>query len=131
MKSFALSFIAFIFTLPSFAQQQLTVEKIMRDPKWIGTSPANPFWSADSKTIYFSWNPVNALSDSLYKVVLPGTTPVKVEKRDRASLPAGENVTFNKNHTKIAYEKYGDLFIQDLTTKKTTQITNTLLQEFN
>jgi Tol biopolymer transport system component/acetyl esterase/lipase len=130
MKSFTLSFIAFIFGLPSFAQQQLTVEKIMRDPKWMGTSPVNPFWSADSKTVYFSWNPVNALSDSLYKITLPGISPVKVEKRDRINLPI-RDVTFNKNHTKAVYEKYGDLFIQDLSTKKTTQITNTLLQEFS
>jgi dipeptidyl aminopeptidase/acylaminoacyl peptidase len=130
MKRFTLSLFSFFLALSSLAQQQLTVEKIMRDPKWIGTSPSNPFWSADSKTIYFSWNPVNALSDSLYKITLPGSGPVKVDKRERATLPANE-VTFNKNHTKAVYEKYGDLFLQDLVTKKTTQITNTLMQEFS
>ncbi|MEN9600268.1 MAG: hypothetical protein RL596_2592, partial [Bacteroidota bacterium] len=36
--------------------QPLTVEKIMSDPRWIGTSPSNAFWSNDNKTVFFSWN---------------------------------------------------------------------------
>ena len=36
----------------------LTVEKIMKDQKWLGTSPSNFRWSADSKKIYFDWNRV-------------------------------------------------------------------------
>ena len=46
--------------------QELTVEKIMRDPQWIGTSPDNVFWGADNQTVYFSWNPEKKLSDSRY-----------------------------------------------------------------
>src|SRR5829696_2440546 len=48
----------------------LTVEKIMRDQDWIGTSPSNPYWSADGRYLFFQWNPVNALSDSLYYITL-------------------------------------------------------------
>ena len=34
--------------LITFAQlSPLTVNKIMRDPKWIGTSPSNLQWTAD------------------------------------------------------------------------------------
>ena len=39
---------------------KLTVEKIMRDPKWIGTSPNRINWSEDGQLIYFTWNPENA-----------------------------------------------------------------------
>lgn len=51
-----------------FAQKlaPLTVEKIMRDPKWMGVAPTNPFWSEDGSKVYFSWNPDKATSDSLY-----------------------------------------------------------------
>ena len=31
----------------------LTVEKIMQDPKWIGTAPSREYWSEDGKWIYF------------------------------------------------------------------------------
>jgi len=46
--------------------QQLTVEKIMQDPKWMGCSPANAFWGIDGKTVYFNWNPEKNVSDSVY-----------------------------------------------------------------
>ncbi|MDD2794127.1 MAG: hypothetical protein PHD73_13180 [Sediminibacterium sp.] len=46
--------------------QTLTVDKIMQDPKWIGTSPGNAFWGPDSKTVYFNWNPQNNVADSVY-----------------------------------------------------------------
>lgn len=43
-------------TTAVFAQKTLaplTVEKIMRDQKWIGTSPSNPYWSADGRYLFF------------------------------------------------------------------------------
>src|SRR5687767_4609609 len=89
-----------------FAQaQQLTVEKIMRDPKWIGTAPSNIQWSADSKTVYFLWNPVNAESDSLYSASLVNPAPVKVKKEDRILLATGD-MLFNKNQTRAVFERF-------------------------
>src|SRR5690606_19417321 len=74
-------FLFLLITLSATAQlTELTVEKIMRDPKWIGTSPSNIRWSHDSKTIYFNWNPENAPGDSLYKITLQNRTPQKVSK---------------------------------------------------
>ena len=49
--------------------QQLAVEKIMQDTKWIGTSPSGIVWGYDSKSVSFKWNPDKAMSDgaqSLY-----------------------------------------------------------------
>ena len=122
-----ITYVLALITSMSIAQQ-LTVEKIMRDPKWIGTSPTNIQWSADSKTIYFQWNPVNAESDSLYSVSLQNVSPVKVRKEVRSLLPTSDMV-FNKNQTKTVFEKFGDIYLHDVLLKKTTQITNTLGQE--
>ncbi|WP_315816592.1 hypothetical protein [Paraflavitalea speifideaquila] len=55
----------------------LTVEKIMRDPKWIGTSPSGPEWSFDGKYLLFSWNPEKATSDSVYYITPTALTPKK------------------------------------------------------
>jgi dipeptidyl aminopeptidase/acylaminoacyl peptidase len=110
------------------AHAQLTVEKIMRDPKWIGTAPTNVQWSADSKTIYFQWNPVNAENDSLYAATLTTPSPVKVRKEDRILLATGD-MLFNKLQTKAVFEKFGDLYLHDVASRKTTQITNTLGSE--
>jgi dipeptidyl aminopeptidase/acylaminoacyl peptidase len=126
-------FIACLFIV-SLAQAQtlgeLTVEKIMRDPKWIGTAPSNVRWSLDSKTIYFNWNPDKAKADSLYKITLTNRTPQKVSKQERLNLPSG-NGTYNKAYTSYLFEKNGDIFLFDIATSKSRQVTNTINRESN
>jgi hypothetical protein len=51
MKKYFTAFFVFALQMQVFAQ--LTVEKIMRDPVWIGISPSEVRWSEDSKQIYF------------------------------------------------------------------------------
>jgi dipeptidyl aminopeptidase/acylaminoacyl peptidase len=106
---------------------ELTVEKIMRDPKWMGVAPTNLNWSPDGKTLYFNWNPVNAPSDSLYKITLQNRTPQKVSKKERLSLASPG--TYNKLYTKLIYEKNGDIFLLDVLSNKVTQVTNTVSRE--
>jgi len=121
----------FLFAFPSAVAQQfapLTVEKIMRDPKWMGVAPNNLYWSEDSKQVYFNWNPENNASDSLYVISLTNKTPQKVIGSVRRSLPAS-NGSYNKTRTKKLYEKNGDLFMLDLPSGKINQITNTIDNE--
>lgn len=130
MKGRILTLSLFLFACVTQAQVlgELTVDKIMRDPKWIGTAPTNVRWSLDGKTIYFNWNPENAQSDSLYKIVSPAKTPQKVSKQERMSLPSSFGA-YNKAYTKFLYEKNGDIFLHDIATNKTTQITKTSVRE--
>ena len=106
----------------------LTVEKIMRDPKWIGVSPTNINWSENSMELFFEWNPENNLADSLYSVTLSNRTPKKVSPEVRRALPSF-NGSYNKAFTKKLYVKDGDLFLLDLSANKITQITNTIDRE--
>ncbi|MFD2569190.1 alpha/beta fold hydrolase [Spirosoma soli] len=112
---------------------ELTVERIMQDPKvWIGTSPSNPYWSDDSKTIYFNWNPDKAKGDSLYKITLAtgpklaASQPVKVSPAERRSLPTAPVAAFNRARTQRLFERQGDLFWLDVKTGRTRQLTNTV-----
>lgn len=109
-----------------FAQSlaPLTIEKIMRDPKWMGTSPSNIRWSDDSKKIYFSWNPENVDRDQLYAITPSDIKPVKVSlDEQRAMVP--EFGDWNKKHTKKLFDKNGDIWLSDLATGKIQQLTNT------
>jgi len=112
----------------SQALSELTVEKIMRDPKWIGSSPSGVSWSPDSKTVYFFWNPDKAPADSLYKITLQNRTPQKVSKTERLAMPPA-NGMYNRSFTKMIFEKNGDLFLYDVPGAKLTQITNTVSRE--
>ncbi|MCJ8166978.1 prolyl oligopeptidase family serine peptidase [Pontibacter sp. E15-1] len=109
-------------------KMELSVEKIMRDPKWIGTSPSNIFWSEDGKKIYFSWNPDGNKADSLYSVSADGKNIQKVSPRERLQLPA-PNGQYNRAKTRKVYEKNGDIYLYDIKAGKPQQITNTVERE--
>jgi hypothetical protein len=63
-KIILLQSLFWIFSLAQ-AQTPLSVDYIMRDPKWMGTFPTAHFWSSTSKQIYFNYNPEQNLADSL------------------------------------------------------------------
>ena len=129
------SFLFFVFFyFQSFGQQKLdklTVEKIMRDPNWIGTSPSNIQWSNDGKSIYFNWNPENALADSLYYVTLNNKTPVKVTPAEMRALRATGNYVYNTSRSGYLLAKDGDIFYTESKTGKTKRITQTADAEIN
>jgi dipeptidyl aminopeptidase/acylaminoacyl peptidase len=104
---------------------KLTIKNIMRDPKWMGTSPSDIYWSEDGSKIYFMWNPDNNDADSLYSVSVNSGEPQKVSFNDRRKLPSqyGE---YNKERTKKVYSKNGDVYIYNIQTGEIRQITNTL-----
>ncbi len=133
MRKFSCSFLLLV-TITGFAQTQLgklTVEKIMRDPKWIGTSPSNVSWSFDSKYIYFSWNPEKALTDSVYFISKENINPQKTSYRQRQDLLEERDVIYNSSRTSYVYDKDGDIFIADSKTGKERRITQTLDVESN
>lgn len=111
----------------SFAQQlqTLTVEKIMRDPKWIGTSPDNIFWGPDGQTVYFSWNPEKAPADSLHAITLSQRKPVKTAPAERSRIQALQGGEPDQARTRLAYTWQGDVWLRDLTSGKDTRVTQT------
>src|SRR6186997_1298882 len=129
------SFLLFLlFFFQSFGQQKLdklTVEKIMRDPNWMGTSPSNIQWSNDGKSIYFSWNPEKALADSLYYITLSNKTPVKVTPAEMQVIRATGNFVYNTSRSAYVLAKDGDIFYTELKTGKTKRITQTADAETN
>lgn len=124
---FLLSFSVFAISLPA----QLTIDQIMADPKIsVGALPSNIFWSDDSKTVYFKWNPENRTSDSLYAVTTTSKKPVKVAADIRRSLPSA-NAVFNPSNTQKVYTRNGDIFLLELGTGISRTLTNTLEEEMD
>ena len=123
MKSRLLALLLFVVAAAS--AQKLTVEKIMQDPKWIGSSPTNVFWSPDSKTVYFSWNPDNQIADSIYAYTIGGGEPQKASYLAIQKINAINNGVYNSNYTQLVYAYRGDLFLEDIKSGKTTRITQT------
>lgn len=125
----SLSIILCLATTFGFAQKgnssQLSIKEVMQGPDFVGHLPSRINWSDDSKTIYFNWNPENAISDSLYAYQLSTENISKVDFDTQWELPSSWAV-YNQDRTKKTYTKNGDLFLLDLSTYTKTQITNTL-----
>lgn len=133
MKKLTAPFFLFL-SLHVFSQNgiaPLTVNKIMRNPVWIGTSPSSPFWSNDGKRLYFLWNPDQSSSDSLYYITLTDKNPVKATIAEKAELNSTGGFLYNKARTAFVYAKNGDIFLSDIKSGREKQITLTTDQESN
>ncbi|ANH83606.1 peptidase S9 [Niabella ginsenosidivorans] len=108
----------------------LTVQKIMRDPKWIGSSPSDAAWSSNGKTLYFSWNPANAPADSVYKITINNKTPQKVSIEEQRQSVFTDQVKYNQNRTAATWVKNGDIYYRNAA-GKTIRITQTQEDEYN
>lgn len=123
-------FLLILLLSASIAQAQqlapLTVQKIMRDPKWMGTSPSNYRWSANSRTVYFKWNPEAKEKDAQYKVSVNNAKPQLTDEKEAA---IEKNYVYNKDKSLWLYEKGGDIYFYNFKTKKEQRLTNTLERE--
>ena len=117
-----LFFLIFTFQFLSAQTSSLTVEKIMRDPKWMGTFPSQIHWGANSDNIYFNYNRDNDPADSLYKISL--NNPDKIVKvpysAEKNIIP--RNGDFNSDSTKKVFSRNGILYLYDETSNKTTEL---------
>jgi len=121
-------------TVSAFSQaklEKLSVEKIMRDPKWIGSSPSSPFWSNDGQLLYFMWNPDKAPADSLYYISVLNRIPVKASVEQKQALNAQGNFIYNQARTAYLYARNGDIYYVDVKSGKTKRITQTTEGESN
>ncbi len=128
MKRFFFFLSVVVITQQNFAQNNLaplTVEKIMRDPKWIGTSPSNIYWSNDGKYLFFNWNPEKAMSDSLYYITKENLIPAKADYQIKQTILSSNGVVYNHARTAYTYSKDGDIFFADVKSGKVKRITQT------
>ena len=125
----SLLFISFVTTAQNL--EKLTVQKIMRDPKWIGSSPSNLQWSNDGQYLYFNWNPDKLPADSLYYITLTNKTPVRANLQQTLDVTTTGNLIFNDNRTKSLYTRDGDIFYTDHKAGITRRIAQTTDVESN
>jgi dipeptidyl aminopeptidase/acylaminoacyl peptidase len=107
---------------------ELKIRTIMQGANWIGESPSNVFWSDDSKSIYLDWNIEKEPFTSLYKITTENHTPQKVNN-DEKYWAAINSASFNNDRSKKVFEKSDDVFMKDLNSGITTQITKTIAKE--
>lgn len=112
----------FFFVNLSIAQSKLTVEKIMQDPKWMGTFPSNVNWDAQGQSIYFNYNKDQDPSDSLHKISLNQLAVISkvglAEQRTIIPLNASENLS----KTKKLFAENDELFLHETASNIKTKL---------
>lgn len=112
LQRFAFIAILSFFFLPLQAQQsQLSVQKIMQDPKWIGNFPENVRWGIHSENIYFQYNPEGNVADSLYKIAIQDPQKIIKVSSEESKNMISTYGDFSKDRMQMVYTNDGSLYI--------------------
>jgi dipeptidyl aminopeptidase/acylaminoacyl peptidase len=131
MRNIVLAIVCFISASALAQNTSLTVEKIMKDQQWVGTSPSNVSWSWDSKSVFFNWNPDKNVMDSFYTYKLNSKQPEKLSYNEAQVLRAINGGQYNKTYSKITYSYKGDIYVLNTVNGAITAITQTEDMESN
>jgi len=109
------------------AQPQITLEKIMSDPDWIGTAVKDPYWSSDGHAVYYSAKRSGSPIFDLHRIELAGRKDQVVDPQAmaRADGPA----VFDRAGKRAAFVRNGDIFVRDMAGGRLRQITRTAQNE--
>ncbi len=117
----------FFFSSPLLAQSpnqsSLTIDQIMQGEDFVGYLPSRVEWSADSRHIFFSWNPDNDTIRSTYRADISDGEISKLSFDEQRQLP--DDGVYSHDKKWKAYDKSGDLFLQDMSDYSVRQITST------
>ncbi|WP_019037355.1 S9 family peptidase [Psychroflexus tropicus] len=119
--SFRFLFFALVVSTLSYAQSDLSVQKIMQDPNWMGTFPSGVEWDEQSSTIYFDYNPEQNVSDSLYKIRLSNTSEISKVSLEERKTKVSRYGDYNEKRTHKLFTQSGDLYLHNIKTN-TTQL---------
>lgn len=104
------------------AQSLLSVDYIMRDPKWMGTFPSSHFWSEDGNKIFFKYNIEKDPADSLYKIDLSKANQLsKVKWIEEKTLTKPQSA-FNADQSLRIYRKGNSIILEDHKKKTESQL---------
>ncbi len=93
----------------------------MADPDWIGPPVEDPYWSIDGRSVYFKLKRRGSPVRDLYRVDAGGGAPVKLA--DAALATADGPAVFDRAHDRAAFLRHGDVFMRELATGVTRQLT--------
>ncbi len=96
----------------------LSLEEIMRDPQWIGSSPSQAFWSPNGDNLYFFWNLTGAPADSLYVISMRDHQPHRTSYKEAREALAQRYGSWNSDRSKLVYIEGNALKVLDLQSGK-------------
>lgn len=116
------------FSLIALADEGPDLERIMSDPDWIGNAPSEAWWSDDGQSVYYLQKREGEKFNDLYRVAASGGQAVLVEAHEE-SASSNESRVYNADRTAVAWVQRGDVWLRDLQSGDTRQISRTTTGE--
>jgi dipeptidyl aminopeptidase/acylaminoacyl peptidase len=107
----------------SAAQPNITLEKIMADPDWIGPPVRDAYWSADGRAVYYSLKRSGSPIVDLRRIDPANGKDQIVDAAAMADADAP--AVYERAGKRAAFARHGDIFVRDLATGRLLQITRT------
>jgi dipeptidyl aminopeptidase/acylaminoacyl peptidase len=101
----------------------VSLEKIMADPDWIGTAVRDAYWSSDGHSVYYSAKRSGSPIVDLHRIELAGHKDQIVDPKAMAGADAA--MVFDRAGKRAAFARNGDIFVRDLAGGRLSQITRT------
>ncbi|MFT4198961.1 MAG: S9 family peptidase [Pseudoxanthomonas sp.] len=105
-----------------------TLEQVMADPDWIGPPVEAPRWSWDGRTVEYDLKRAGSQVRDSFRIDAGGGAPRPVADSERDTL-TGEQIAYDARHSRRAFVRNGDIFVQSLRNGALTQLTRTLEEE--
>ena len=99
--------------LPATAQEDVTLERIMAHPDWLGRQPEAPYWSADGRSVYFERKREGEETRDLYRVDLDSGETTRIADGDRATADAAGGA-WDRERRRLTFVRAGDVFVRHL-----------------
>ncbi len=110
------------------APDPITLDRIMSDPEWIGNAPEGGYWSDNSSSVFYRKKRIGSSLTDWFESDLEGNILRVIEDQDRSKMDS-ENGEISADAKLKVYERSGDLFLKDLATGATRQLTRTSQRE--
>lgn len=112
----------------SFAQEAITLEKIMQDPAWIGQTPQRAKWLPNSNQVFYRTEIKDSVLSTPHVIDLSSgkTTQPALSELHKYDF---RSAAYSDSHAAYIYE--GDVYLWNLQTNDVKQITNTSQNESN
>jgi dipeptidyl aminopeptidase/acylaminoacyl peptidase len=103
---------------------EITLEKIMSDPDWMGRQPESAYWASNSQTIFFKQKREGNPLRDLYQIDLMNETISSVPLAKLHEV-AVSNPIYNATRTEIVYTFEGNIYVKNIATQQVQQLTYT------
>jgi dipeptidyl aminopeptidase/acylaminoacyl peptidase len=121
----ALLLAALSFAAPA---EELTLERIMADPDWLGNAPESAFWGSDNRTVYFQQKRAGSTLRDLYAVDSRDGATAQIAESHWSAL-SRRGADWSHAGDLHAWEYSGDIYLGDGDAMR--QVTRTAARESN